>query len=87
MLERPPAQSPPAPPKPPTRPRSSTARYRRYRARKRAGTIVISVVVDFDMIDLLVASGFLCQWDAADRAAIQQALQQYLHVVSHYEAP
>jgi hypothetical protein len=49
---------------------------RRYRAREREGKIVVPIEVDAAIIDLLVIkTEWLRDRDAADRAAIQRALQ------------
>lgn len=91
MLHRTPPPNLVEPPaRPRTRPRSSTASARRnaaYRQRKRAGAIVVRVVVDGWISDLLTEGGFLPAWDAADRAAVERALQAALHVWSRYETP
>jgi hypothetical protein len=54
-------------------------RQKRYRARTRSGRIVLPIEIDFGAVgDLLVAAGFLADWDLSDRGAIKHALEAAL---------
>lgn len=56
----------------------SAERQRAFRARKAAGLITIKVTINHDVVDALVATGQLGEWDEADREAIGQAIERML---------
>lgn len=56
----------------------SAERQRAFRARKAAGLITIKVRINHDVVDALVATGQLGEWDEADREAIGQAIERML---------
>src|SRR5262245_36801187 len=54
-------------------------RVQLHRRRKRCGLIVLPIEMDFGAVgDLLVASGFLREWDAGSREALRAALERAL---------
>jgi hypothetical protein len=87
VLERP-LPKPPPPTASPQRARSSTAsasRNRAYRQRRKAGQLVVTIVIDGWVLDLLTEAQFLKPWDCGDRAAITRAVQAFLSFQSRYD--
>ena len=57
-------------------------RYRAYRQRRRNGKACLRLEVDLgELTDVLVAGGFLKQWDSADKAAVEGATEKLLAVL------
>lgn len=66
---------------------SAAERMRRYRRRQKAGRVIVFAEVDLlDLADMLVAKGFLLQWDADDFTAIRTALERFIeaHCAERY---
>jgi hypothetical protein len=64
----------------PTRDRrqAATRRQRRYRRRQRDGSMPITIDVDGPIVAMLVATGWLREADAGDRAKIAAAVTAML---------
>jgi hypothetical protein len=66
-------------------PNAAAERQRRYRQRKAAQRAVLTVEVDlFPITELLVAKGFLQQWDADDKTRVAEALETAIDVWGRY---
>jgi len=63
---------------------SGAARQQRLRQRQRAGLAIFQIEANaFELADALVVAGWLAQWDADDRTAIQVALDRAIqHLVA-----
>ena len=57
---------------------SGADRQRRYRARKAAGLFRVSISLDQGVVDALVATGHLEEWDEGNRQAIAAAIERLL---------
>ena len=56
----------------------TTDRQRRYRARRAAGLFKVSITINQEVVEAMVAKGWLGEWDDADRAAIGRAIERLL---------
>lgn len=67
---------------------TSTARVARLRQRRREGVVVLQVAVPAQVIDALVDTGDLEEWDSEDREAQSRAaaaaLEQYARAVTRF---
>ena len=63
---------------------SGASRQRQLRKRRRAGLAIFQIEANaFELADALVVAGWLEQWDADDRAAIEAALVRAIrHLVA-----
>jgi hypothetical protein len=62
--------------------RRDPACYRAYRQRRRQGKACLRLEVDLgELADVLVAGGFLQEWDSADKAAVERATEKLLAVL------
>ena len=65
-------------PAPSSRRQARAARDKRYRARSGRGLMVVPVEIDGAMLDFLIATHWLAESEAADRAAIGAAIGDLL---------
>lgn len=56
----------------------SSERQRRYRARKAAGLMQVTITINDAVVDALVATGRLGEWDEENREAISRAIERML---------
>jgi hypothetical protein len=68
---------------------SAAARMRLMRERKRTGIVPLTIEAQLDRLALALAEdGFLRDWDAEDRAAIEAALQTMVDAwIAHMIGP
>ncbi len=59
-------------------PLSDAERARKHRQREREGLLHLGIDVPLVLIDLLIAGDYLTETDAADRHAIEKAVETFL---------